>query len=151
MTERSQRNPAKYVTILSGNLGAAGHAEHVVTASGAAISGYLNADPLLGSLGTYGGQTPVFPLLPGSAAIHAGTPGALFFALPAHRASAPVPAAAAVRLVGSGRPSPRAGFAPGAGRPARGSPFPCRPYLLAGLRRHAGQPCAWPSRARHGP
>ena len=39
---------------------------------GYAGEGNLNADPLLGSLGTYGGSTQVFPLLPGSAAIDSG-------------------------------------------------------------------------------
>jgi predicted outer membrane repeat protein len=35
-------------------------------------TGNLNADPLLGVLGTYGGNTQVLPLLPGSAAIDTG-------------------------------------------------------------------------------
>jgi len=39
---------------------------------GYAGEGNINADPLLGSLGTYGGSTQVFPLLPGSAAIDSG-------------------------------------------------------------------------------
>lgn len=35
-------------------------------------TGNISGDPLLGSLGIYGGSTQVFPLLPGSAAIDAG-------------------------------------------------------------------------------
>jgi predicted outer membrane repeat protein len=40
---------------------------------GYAGEGNINADPLLGILGTYGGSTQVFPLLPGSAAIDSGS------------------------------------------------------------------------------
>ncbi len=37
-------------------------------------AGFVNADPLLGSRGPYGGTTPLYPLLPGSPAIDAGDP-----------------------------------------------------------------------------
>jgi predicted outer membrane repeat protein len=40
--------------------------------AGAACSNLISSDPLLGPLGTYGGGTQVFPLLPGSLAIDAG-------------------------------------------------------------------------------
>ena len=36
--------------------------------------GYLSANPQLGALGTYGGKTPLYPLIAGSPAIDAGDP-----------------------------------------------------------------------------
>ena len=41
----------------------------------ATCTSLLNADPVLGSLGDYGGTSASLPLLPGSAAIDAGDPG----------------------------------------------------------------------------
>ncbi len=44
--------------------------KHSIVQGGYLGEAVLDADPLLGSLGTYGGSTQVFPLLPGSAAIN---------------------------------------------------------------------------------
>jgi predicted outer membrane repeat protein len=41
---------------------------------GGTSNGNINTDPLLGTLGNYGGSTQVLPLLPGSPAIDAGDP-----------------------------------------------------------------------------
>ena len=41
---------------------------------GYAGTNILSTDPLLGTLGDYGGFTPTIPLLPGSSAINAGNP-----------------------------------------------------------------------------
>ncbi len=48
-------------------------------------TGSVNADPLLGSRGTYGGTTPLYPLLPGSPAINAAD--CTFSSTPDHRSA----------------------------------------------------------------
>ena len=66
-------NNASTPTISSSDVqGCGGSGEGWVSACGTDGGGNLDADPLLGALGAYGGGTQTLPLLPGSAAIDTG-------------------------------------------------------------------------------
>ena len=66
-------NNASTPTISSSDVqGCGGSGEGWVSACGTDGGGNIDADPLLGALGAYGGATQTLPLLPGSAAIDTG-------------------------------------------------------------------------------
>ena len=66
-------NNASTPTISSSDVqGCGGSGEGWVNACGTDGGGNIDADPLLGALGAYGGATQTLPLLPGSAAIDTG-------------------------------------------------------------------------------
>jgi uncharacterized repeat protein (TIGR01451 family) len=71
ITNAATPGTSKDFVNIFGSLGSANH--NIVDDGSVTASKATNAKPLLGALGNYGGPTSVFPLLPGSPAIDAGT------------------------------------------------------------------------------